>query len=89
MGKSRYSRPIVPWNRPEFVGEPNDPIDRLIVKAQAAFDKVSYFPDETPENWMNFISLRNLLPDLIRELKHFNAKKKAEHAKANNNPDVR
>jgi hypothetical protein len=77
MGKRRYPKPIIPYTPPAmFIPDPNDPIDKLIARAEAAFGKVSYFPEETPENWTNFITLRNVVPELVRELKYLNRERK-------------
>ena len=53
-----------------------DPVERLISEARAVYDKVSLFPDQTPENWINFITLRNFVPKLCQELRHANKKLK-------------
>jgi hypothetical protein len=72
MGKSRYDKPIIPWSNPEAPLDLSDPVEKLISDVRAIWKKVEYFPEKTPENWISFIELRNIVPELCRTLRYTN-----------------
>ncbi|CAA2142784.1 hypothetical protein [Hyphomicrobium sp. ghe19] len=67
MGSSRYDKPIIPWTKPER--DKPDPTDRVAVMIEEAWQelaKVDHFPEDKPDGIVKLISLRNLMPDILR-----------------------
>ena len=40
-------------------------MDEVIGKLQAAYDRVKFFPEDSPKGWIDLIELRNLVPDAL------------------------
>ena len=69
------------WKMPEPPPpDPNDPVEVLIAKAREKFKKVEHFPEDSPTGMIDLISLRNLVPELIRHLKVLNDERKKSPA---------
>jgi hypothetical protein len=76
MGTSRYDKPIIPFTSNVEPYDLDDPVEALIAQAMAKFQKVDYFPEPTAENFVHFISLRNVVPELCRTLRYTNKRLK-------------
>jgi len=76
MGKSRYDEPIIPHRDRRKPYDLSDPVEALIADAVSKYEKVAYFPENTPDNWMHMICLRNVVPEICRSLRYANDKLK-------------
>jgi hypothetical protein len=72
MGTSRYDKPIIPFTSNEDPYDLSDPVEAMISRAMEKYKKVEYFPEATAENFVHFISLRNVVPELCRTLRYSN-----------------
>lgn len=53
----------------------------LVQRLKAAFKRVEHFPEDSKTGFINLISLRNLVPEAIREIESLRAKQPDQKAR--------